>query len=97
MLLITESAKGMLKTALDNAEAEPGQCLRIKAVPGDQFAISLDAETEGDQVVEHGGTKVVVFDNETAKDLDGLVLDYRDSGEGPQLTLLRVEEPKGGK
>ena len=94
MLLVTESAKGALKTKLDSAETQPGQCVRIKAAPGGQFALSLDVETPGDQVVKHGEAKILVVDSKTARRLEGLVLDFRDSGEGPELTLLQKEEPE---
>lgn len=92
MLLVTNSAKAALKTKLDNIETQPGQCARIRAASGGRFAIALDVETPGDQVVTHGETKVLVVDSGTAEQLDGMVLDYRDSGEGPELTLLRKEE-----
>lgn len=94
MLQITESAKVALKTKLDSVETQPGQCVRIKAAPGGQFSLSLDVETPGDQVVNHGETKILVVDSETAKQLEGLVLDLRDSGKGPDLTLLRKEKPE---
>jgi Fe-S cluster assembly iron-binding protein IscA len=94
MLLVTESAKGALKTKLDSVETQPGQCARIKVAPGGQFALSLDVETPEDHVVKHGETKILVVDSKTARRLEGLVLDFRDSGEGPELTLLRKEDLK---
>lgn len=94
MLQITESAKVALKAKLDIVETQPGHCARIKAAPGGQFALTLGEETQGDQVVKHGETLVLVIDSETAKQLDGFVLDYRDSGEGPELTLLQKEQPE---
>lgn len=95
MLLVTESAKGVLKTKLDSAETQPGQCVRIKAAPDGKFALTLDAETAGDHVIEHGETKILLIDSDTAKQLEDVVLDCRDSGEGVvELTLLPKEEPK---
>ena len=92
MLLVTDSAKAALKTKLDDVEAQPGQCVRIEAGPGGQFSLTLDVETPGDQIVKHGETKILVVDSKTAKQLEGVVLDLRDAGEGPQLTLLHKEE-----
>ncbi|NIM99304.1 MAG: hypothetical protein GTO24_14870 [candidate division Zixibacteria bacterium] len=94
MLLVTESAKGALKKSLDSAQRQPGQCVRLMATQGGQFGLALDVETPGDEVVKHGETKILVLDSETAKQLEGLVLDYRDSEKGGELTLLRKEEPE---
>ena len=92
MLLVTENAKSALKTTLENLEILPGQYVRIRVTSSGHFGLSLDTEAQGDQVVSHGEAKVLLVDNETAKRLAGVVLDYRDSKEGPEFTLLRTEE-----
>ncbi len=94
MLFVTQSAKSALKTTLDNLETQPGQCVRISATSTGHFGLALDKEAQEDQVIKHGEEKILLIDSETAKRLDGVVLDYRDSGEGREFTLLSKEETK---
>jgi Fe-S cluster assembly iron-binding protein IscA len=94
MLNVTESARGVLKTALDNLPAEENQCMRIKAEQGGGFGLTLDVEAHGDYIVTHGDSKVLLVDSETAAQLDDAVLDLKDTEEGPQLTLLFKEAKK---
>jgi Fe-S cluster assembly iron-binding protein IscA len=93
--MVTESARGALKTALDSLSAEEDQCVRIKADQGGRFGLTLDVEAHGDRIVTHGDTKVLLVDRETAEHLEDAVLDLKDTGEGPQLTLLLKEEKEG--
>jgi Fe-S cluster assembly iron-binding protein IscA len=92
MVTVTENAKSALKTALDNLETQPGQCVRIRTTSSGQFGLALDKEAQGDQVVTHDRSKVLLVDSETAGQLSDLILDYRDSGSGPEFTLLRKQE-----
>ncbi len=94
MLTVTQNAKSALKTTLDNLITRPGQCVRIRATSSGHFGLALDEEAQGDQVVKHKDEKVLLVDSETARRLDGVVLDYRDSGAGPEFTLLRKQEVK---
>ena len=95
MLIVTESARGALKTALDNLPGEEGQCVRIKVDQGGRFGLSLDVEAHGDSIVTHGDSKILLVDGETAAQLEDAVLDLKDTGEGPQLTLLLKEAKEG--
>lgn len=94
MLVVTPNAKSALKTTLENLETQPGQCVRIGATSSGHFGLTLDKEARGDQVVTYDRAKVLLVDSEMAKRLAGVVLDYRDSGGGPEFTLLRKEEPE---
>jgi len=92
MLVVTRSATEALQAILDNLDIEPGECLRLKAIPEEKVGFLLDVERAGDQVVKHGKKKVLVVDSETAQQLDGVTLKYRATEEAAGFTLLRKKE-----
>ncbi len=91
MLAVTEGAREALKTILDSTETQPEQSLRLVEEEG-KYQLTLDAEQEGDQVVEHEGETVLLIDQEVRTELETVVLDLQDSPEGPQLAFVPKEE-----
>ena len=96
MLVVAKSATEALQAILDNLDTRPGECVRIRAIPEGKVGFRLDVERQGDQVVRHGKRKLLVVDNETAEQLDGVVLKYRATEEGAGFTLLRKAEQEEG-
>ena len=89
MLTVTESAKQLLKEALTAHSDDPEVALRLSFnLPG-EFGIVLDREAEGDQVVEHEDTKVLLVASELAPVVEGVTLDVQDTPEGPKLTMSK--------
>lgn len=89
MISVTDSAKKYLKNALLAHSDDPDISLRLVAKPGGQLGFMLDRETEGDQVVEHKGTKVLLVGEGLVPVVTGLILDVRDTAEGSELFLSR--------
>jgi Fe-S cluster assembly iron-binding protein IscA len=89
MITVTNSAKQHLKDALLANTDDPAISLRLVAKPGGKLGFMLDAETEGDQVVEHKGTRVLLVGEELLPVVTGLTLDVRDTAEGSELFLSR--------
>ena len=48
-----------------------------------------DDEQEGDQVVEHEGSKILLVRAELTTQLEGVTIDCQDTPEGPQLVLSK--------
>lgn len=91
MLTVTNGAKQLLLEALLANTDDPAVGLRLALGPGGQLALVLDKEAEGDQVVEHKGSKVLLVGAELAFVVDGVTIDVRDTEDGPRLIVLRPE------
>lgn len=91
MLTVTNEAKQLLLEALLANTDDPEIGLRLALGPGGQLALVLDKEAEGDQVVEHKGSKVLLVGAELAFVVDGVTIDVRDTEDGPRLIVLRPD------
>jgi Fe-S cluster assembly iron-binding protein IscA len=89
MLSVTEGAKQMLKEALAAKTDDPELGLKLVANESGQFTLVLAQGKEGDQVVEHEGSKVLLIDGELSALLDGRTLDSWDSDKGRYLTVSK--------
>ena len=89
MLQVTEQAGHELKRMLDGAQKEPDQALRLISDDTGNFNLSLDAEREGDQVVEHEDTKVLVIEQVIAEQLEGATMAAEETPQGTKLILQR--------
>ena len=87
MLNVTESAKQLLNERLREYSDDPETCIRLSVKEGGQLGIILDTESEGDQVVEHEGVKVLLVSPELATTLEGSKLDVQDTAEGQILVV----------
>ena len=89
MIVLTESAAQQLKDTLSEHATEAEQLLRLTPMSSGGFALTLDVEREGDEIVESEGTKLLLLDASIAPALDGATLDSVDTPEGPRLTISR--------
>lgn len=89
MLTVTESAKQLLKEALTAHSDDPKAVLRLSFEPSGKFRIFPDKEVEGDQVVEHEDTKILLVASELAPVVEGVTLDVQDTSEGPKLVIRK--------
>jgi len=83
MLTVTVTAKEKLKEALQKKTTDPEVAIRIipsSSMP-DQLELFLDKERKGDQVVEsEEGIKVLIIGPDSVPMLEGMVLDYKETG-----------------
>ena len=89
MITVTDSAKQELKRILLSHIEDPEIGLRLTLKPGRQFGLMLDSEGQGDQVVEHEGSKVLLVGHELATTLDEATLDLQDTADGPKLVISK--------
>ena len=92
MLTVTDEAKQLLKETLEKHSDNPETGIRLSVKDEGQFSIVLDNESEGDQVVEHEGSKVLMVSSQLATDLSGSILDVRDTQEGKKLFLSKEQQ-----
>ncbi|MEX2460109.1 MAG: iron-sulfur cluster assembly accessory protein [Paenibacillaceae bacterium] len=90
MIIISESATDQIKTLLATEET-PNMFLRLSVKAGGcsgfSYGMGFDNEqSEQDKVMEFHGLKVVV-DSESHKFLDGVQIDFKDSGMGGGFTI----------
>lgn len=88
MITVTDSAKEHLKNTLLAHTDDPNISLRLVAKPAGKLGFVLDSEAEGDQVVEHKGTKVLLVGQELVPVVEGLTLDVQDTADGPKLAII---------
>jgi Fe-S cluster assembly iron-binding protein IscA len=92
MLTVTEEAKQLLKETLQKHSEDPETGIRLSVKEEGQFSIILDNQSEGDQVVEHEGAKVLMVSPDLANDLTDSILDVRDTQEGKKLFLSKEQQ-----
>lgn len=86
MITVTERAKQELKNLLIMNGADADEGLRLLPYPGG-FALILDTELSGDQVVGYEGYKVLLVGIEYFQTLDGKTVDCQETIEGTVLCL----------
>ena len=91
MLTVTESAKQLLRETLREHSEDPETGIRLSVKEGGQLGIVLDTESEGDQVVEHDGDKVLLVAPALTTVLEGQTLDVQNTEEGPKLFLSKED------
>jgi Fe-S cluster assembly iron-binding protein IscA len=89
MLKVTDGAKQELKKTLSAHTDDPEVSLRLETKSTGQLGLVLDKESEGDQVVEHEGMKLLLIASELAPTVDGVTLDVQDTPDGPKLALSK--------
>jgi Fe-S cluster assembly iron-binding protein IscA len=93
MLTVTERAKETLARLKRQCQVEDDDMglrlsLGTSVDPGQgQFGLRVDRETLGDQVVEYGGTKVLLVDEGLADVLADATIDAEASEQGDNLII----------
>ncbi len=92
MIGVTEQAKQELKKILAANTEEPEACLRITSDDQGQFGLAIDKEREGDQAIEHEGSKLLVAEKEIADSLQGVTMDVEGTPEGNKFVITGESE-----
>jgi Fe-S cluster assembly iron-binding protein IscA len=87
MMEVTEAAKKELKEKLAANTDEADVCLRLKTNPDGKFGLVLSREAEGDVVVVHKDTKLLLVAQELATKLEKATIDVEDTKEGRRLVV----------
>jgi Fe-S cluster assembly iron-binding protein IscA len=90
MLTVTEIAKEKLGEHLQTKTTDSEMAFRLVPSPSGQrrFTLVLDKEKEGDQVVESkAGIKILLIGPHLVSELEGLVVDYQETPEGPGFAI----------
>ena len=81
MINVTDNAVRQLKSLLDSSGEVAGRGLRVQIAKGGcsglQYEMALDAQRDGDAIVEKDGVQFLV-DTESAAYLKDATLDFRD-------------------
>jgi Fe-S cluster assembly iron-binding protein IscA len=88
MVHVTEQAKQEIRKAL-TAEGfdDPEIGLRISRLESGDYTLTPDSEKEGDLVVEHEGSKVMLLDEGVSQALEGKTIDRDEASDSPRLVI----------
>ena len=89
MVTVTEAAKQELRKKLLAHTDEPDVGIRLQSDASGQLGLVPGRESQGDQVVEHEGTKVLLIAPELAATLKGITLDVQETAEGSKLVIRK--------
>lgn len=92
MISITSLAKDKMRAALQAEKKDETSLIRLARSSDDpqKLGFLFDKEKEGDQVIrDNKGEKLLLIGEDIGPTLVGLVLDYRDSGQGMRFTITQ--------
>jgi len=89
MLKVTENARELLKEILTTHSDEPDAGMRLTLNTQNQLVLVLGKKEQGDQVVEHQGTKVLLVESQLESVLGDATVDVEKTTDGPKLTLQK--------
>ena len=78
MVQVTDRAREQLKAVRDDVAERPEVCLRLRPNEKGQLGLHPDTQREGDQVVEHDGTPVLVIGPSIAAAMAGGTIDFEE-------------------
>ncbi|HLB29627.1 MAG TPA: hypothetical protein VJM69_05805 [Dehalococcoidia bacterium] len=87
MVIVSAKAAEELRNTLVAVAAEADQVLRLIYSASGGFALTLDDEQEGDQVVESDGQKVLLIGSDVQSVAGEANIDVQDEAEGPRLVI----------
>ena len=98
MITVTEKAAEELEALLERAKISDPQnafddvMLRLFTTDDGKLAIAPDTPLDGDQVIEHRGTSVLLVGWELSEAVDGLLIDCVDTDAGRKLRISRLDK-----
>jgi len=96
MIDVTERAcqelKRILTSTVDNSYAR----LRLVARDQGNLGLGVDVELPGDEVVEYGGSGLLLVEHGLAASLEGVTIDVEDSDGGIQLVICEKASSTAG-
>jgi len=87
MIGVAERARQELKKILTANTGEPEACLRLSANDQGQLGLAIDKERQGDQAIEHEGSKLLLVEKNLAATLQGITIGVEDTPEGAKLVI----------
>jgi len=87
MIHVTDRARQQLRAIRDTVAERPEDCLRFRSNERGQFGLYPDTPREGDQVIEHDGTPVLVLGRDIAAAMAGGTIDFEEIEGSAHWTL----------
>lgn len=78
MVHVTDRAREQLRAIRARVAERPEACLRLRPNEKGQYGLYPDTEREGDQVVEHDGTPVLVIGRNMVAAMAGGTIDFEE-------------------
>ena len=98
MITVTEKAAEELEALLEKAKiADPQNAfddvmLRLFTTDDGKLAIAPDTPLDGDQIIEHQGTNVLLVGWELSETVENLLIDCVETEQGRKLRISRLDQ-----
>ncbi len=89
MLTITDSARDELKNILEENSSEADDGLRLIVNQPGNFALMLDKKQDNDEVVEHQGWNILLYQRDMSQILEDIILDCQHTENGKMLVISK--------
>lgn len=87
MVHITDRAMDQLEAMRDQSNLPEGQGVALTPREGGKLGFTAATPNQSDEVIERGGTPVMIIPNELIEPLQAVVIDYVDTPEMQGFTL----------
>jgi Fe-S cluster assembly iron-binding protein IscA len=93
MITVTERAASALEGLLAESNAEPGQGVKLFPRGTDEIGMTIDAPSEGDEVIRRSDAPLLIVDQTLTRPLDGAQLDCEEATNGQAPTRFALRKP----
>lgn len=94
MISVTERAATELQALLEANDAPPDQGVKLVPAGTGTLGVTIGPPAEGDEIILHGDSPLLIVDGSIAPLLDGQELDIQpDAGGVPQFILSELSDP----
>jgi hypothetical protein len=92
MVKITSQAASIIGESLLQAQRENGKGPKLFRLVhlGEDYAIQVDTQHDGDEVLEHNGEPIMVLSPDVYSTLTDATIDVQTSPEGPRLVVMQA-------
>jgi hypothetical protein len=90
MIILTERAASALEALLGESNAEAEQGVKLFPKGTDEIGMTIEAPSEGDEVIRHADGPLLIVDRALTDPLDGAQLDCDDALDGQTPTRFAL-------
>ena len=91
MITVTERAASALEALLAESNAEAGEGVKLFPKGTDEIGMTIEAPSDGDEVIRHADGPLLIVDRALTQPLDGAQFDCEDAVNGQSPTRFALK------